>query len=125
MMWLLLAACARDPNAPPSLAYDHVACSHCSMLVSEPRYAAALVTRKGETLAFDDAGCLFRYVVANHPSVEHLWFHGEGDAWFTEADVGFTVGGLTPMGSGLTAVPAGTPGSLSVGEASSRALEAR
>lgn len=122
---LLLLACGRDPNAPPDLAWDRQACEHCAMLVSEPRHAAAIVTRDGRTLAFDDPGCLFQYVMKEKPSVAHLWFHDSaGDGWFTESQVAFTTGGETPMGSGLLAVPVGTPGALSVGEASGRVLGA-
>lgn len=124
MILMLLLACATNPDAPPEVQFDHEACTHCGMLVSEPRYAAALTTNDGKSVHFDDAGCLFRYVLDEHPSVRHMWFHGEGTTWLNESEVAFTVGGTTPMGSGLVAVPAGTPGAIGVGEASGRALTA-
>ncbi|MFZ5479443.1 MAG: hypothetical protein ACOZNI_21945 [Myxococcota bacterium] len=121
MIALWLWGCAKDLNAPPEIAFDHEACDECGMLVGEPRFAAAIVTRDGDTLAFDDAGCLFRYVLDEQPSVAHMWF-SDGEGWYNEAQVAFAVDAVTPMGSGLRAVPAGTPGSISVGEASSRAV---
>lgn len=114
-------ACKSDPNAPPKIAWDHVACDHCGMLVGDPAHAAALVTREGETKVFDDPGCLFRYVVERKPSVAAMWF-SDGETWYRESQVAFATGYTTPMGSGLHAVPVGTPNALSVGEASARAL---
>lgn len=123
LLALLLAACGTDPNAPPELAWDRQACDHCGMLLSEPRHAAALVTREGRTLAFDDPGCLFRAMLSEAPRVSAMWFHSsQGEAWYREDQVAFLPGGQTPMGSGLLAVPVGTPGAVSVGEASARVL---
>ena len=124
-----LVACAADPNDPPEVAFDHVACDHCGMLVSEPGYAAVLDVgddhSAGERLVFDDPGCLFRYVVDNAPSVARMWF-AVGDtpngSWVRESAVAFTTGNRSPMGSGLRAVPIGTDGAVSVGEASAVAL---
>ena len=91
------------------------------MLVSEPPHAAALVTQEGKTLTFDDPGCLFRYVVKASPRVSRMWFHDE-TAWRRESETAFVPGGTTPMGSGLITVLAGTPGAITVGEASNRVL---
>ena len=91
------------------------------MLVGDPASAAVLVERDGTERDFDDPGCLFRYVVEHHPEVGKLWF-SDGTTWYRENEVGFTVDSTTPMGSGLHAVPAGTPGAIGVGEASGRAL---
>jgi hypothetical protein len=121
MLWFLLA-CATDPDAPPDIPYDHVSCDHCAMLVSDPESASALVLDDGTTRTFDDPGCLMQYLVAEHPSVRHMWFH-HGGQWFDEHSVAFLAGTtVTPMGSGLVAVAAGTPGALSIGEASTRLL---
>lgn len=120
---LLISACASDPNAPPELRYDLDACAECSMLVSEPAYSAALVTEDGQTLPFDDAGCLFRYVLKTSPKVRGMWFFdAAGDRWLRQSEVAFTTGHASPMGSGLKAVPVGTPGAIGVGEASGLAF---
>lgn len=118
---LLAFACARDPNAPPRIQYDHEACDHCGMLISDPAFAAALTTPDAVTFSFDDPGCLFSYVVAHPAKYTHLWF-SDGTTWYNEATVAFVTGATTPMGSGLQAVPAGTPGAISVGEASNRVV---
>lgn len=117
----LLAACSRDPNAPPELHYDKEACDHCGMLISDPAHAAALTTPKGETLGFDDPGCLFSYMMKHPEKYTHMWF-SDGSRWYTEAEVGFSTGATTPMGSGLQAVSKATPGAISIGEASSRVV---
>lgn len=117
---LLVVGCA-DPNAPPSIVWDHVACDECGMLVGDPTSAAALIESDGTQRSFDDPGCLFRYVLAKQPHVSRMWFT-DGASWYRENAVGFVVGAATPMGSGLHAVPAGTPGALGFGEASSRVV---
>ncbi len=123
MSILIFLACAKDPNAPPEIAYDLAACADCGMLVSDPTYASALVTKDDITLAFDDPGCLFHYMVQKAPAVRAMWFHdGAQDRWLREHDVAFAPGANSPMGSGLRPVPVGTPGALTVGEASTRAL---
>lgn len=121
---LPLAACGRDLDRPVPVPWDKVACDHCGMLVGEPRHAAELVTRSGDVEFFDDPGCLFRYEAERSPAVAHLWFRGgEGeDAWLSGRGVAFATGATTPMGSGLVAVPAGTPGALSLPDARARAL---
>jgi hypothetical protein len=120
-MTLLLLACGADPGAPPDVAFDHLACDHCGMLVSEPRHAAVLRPRDAAERVFDDPGCLFEYVLAERPSIAQMWFHTEA-SWVREDAVSFLQGETTPMGSGLVAVPVGTPGSIGVGEASRIAL---
>lgn len=117
----LVAACAVDPTKPPKIAWDHVACDECSMLVGDPTSAAALYTRDGTLKVFDDPGCLFRWVVANTPSTAAMWFT-DGTRWYRETEVAFVLGAATPMGSGLHAVAAGTPGAMTVGEASGRVV---
>lgn len=121
---LLGMACSTpDPNAPPSVAYDRVACDQCGMLVSDPHYSAALVERDQKLRVFDDPGCLIAYVFEKKPAIAQMWFHDSRTAeaeWFRESEVAFTTGAATPMGSGLSAVPAGTEKSLGFGEASGR-----
>ena len=120
MILPILLACA-DPNAPPSIAWDHVACDTCGMLVGDPAHAAALDETEGPQRVFDDPGCLIQFVIQNHPSIARMWFT-DGTSWFREGEVGFMLGANTPMGSGLHAVPSGTPGALTFGEASSHVV---
>ena len=115
---LVLLGCSRDPDAPPEVHYDLDACADCGMLVSDPAYASALVTKEGKTLVFDDPGCLFHHLVTQAPSVGTMWFHdAAGGRWLKTGEVAFAPGAHSPMGSGLLPVPAGTHGGLGVGEA--------
>ncbi len=55
-----LAACAA--TGPRPIAYGHDECAYCRMVVSDSRFAAALLTGKGRTVVFDSAECLAGYV---------------------------------------------------------------
>ncbi len=120
---MLFGACAPNLDAPPDIAWDHAVCTECGMLVSDPAYASALIEREGKMLAFDDPGCLFKYILENHPNLHAMWFHdGSQDRWVREQEVAFTTGHVSPMGSGLMPVLAGTPGAIGVGAASALAF---
>ncbi len=57
----VLAGCrAADISRPPSLRFGDEACGYCRMIISDERFAAALVTETGEALKFDDVGCLIQ-----------------------------------------------------------------
>ncbi len=98
------------PDQPVPIAWDREPCGHCHMHIGDPRHAAQLVSTAGEVTSFDDVGCALRFLDEHHPDVHRLWFHGEGDTWIASDRVGFVTGATTPMGSGLLAVEAGTPG---------------
>jgi copper chaperone NosL len=104
------------PDQPQPVAWDRETCAHCHMHVGEPRHAAQLVTTDGDVLVFDDVGCALDYLADRDPSIHRLWFHGEGDAWIAADDVAFAPAAATPMGSGLVAVEAGTPGATPLAE---------
>lgn len=54
-----LAACTASEPRP--ISYGHDECAYCRMVVSDSRFAAALLTTKGRTLAFDSVECLAGY----------------------------------------------------------------
>jgi len=114
---IALSGCA--PDGPAEVAWDRVACAHCRMLVSDPRFAAQLQLEDGEVLYFDDPGCLLSARLGLDRPVRAAWFHDSaGDGWIAEPDVAFVRGLETPMGYGLAAVRAGSaPGALSGAEA--------
>jgi copper chaperone NosL len=118
-----LAACG-GPLAPEPIAFDREPCRHCRMLISDPAFAAQLRTEAGETLAFDDPGCLIRYRQEHAPAVRAAWFHHlSEDRWIPESEVAFVPVPATPMDFGLGAVEAGTPGSISLGAAEAHVRE--
>ena len=115
-----IAACVPG-GAPRPIAYDREACAHCGMLISEPRFAAQLETADGEIRSFDDPGCLLAELASGLPDARGLWFHhAREERWLDASQVAFEPREPTPMGFGLAAVDAGTPGALSLAEARAR-----
>jgi copper chaperone NosL len=116
-------ACSAPLNEPGDLAFDHVACDHCGMMIGDPRFAAQLTTVVGERRVFDDPVCAFRHVAERGERVGWLWFHDStGEDWLEAREVAFVDAKGAPMDGGLAAVPLGTPGALSFSAASNRAL---
>jgi len=56
---LLLFSCTAEPQP---IAYGSENCEHCRMTISDKRYGAELVTKKGKAFKFDSAECLAAYV---------------------------------------------------------------
>lgn len=111
------------PDGPVDVIWDKAACSHCSMHLGEPQFAAQLTTTGGRTHFFDDPGCLFGYVAAAKPEVHATWFrHLREPRWLPESAVAFAVVEQSPMGFGIGAVDPGTPGALSLAAARERCL---
>jgi copper chaperone NosL len=119
-----LAAC-RASEGPRPIAYDRESCAHCRMLISEPRFAAQLETAEGEVRSFDDPGCLLADLATRSAQPRALWFHHvREERWLDAAHVAFEPAERTPMGYGLAAVDAGTPGALSLAQAQARVAAA-
>jgi copper chaperone NosL len=109
-----LGACGRS-EGPHPIAWDREACTHCHMLIGDPAFAAQLETADGETPAFDDPGCLLAYLAERRPRVSAMFFHHlREDRWIPGDRVAFVQVARSPMGYGLGAVDAGTPGSFSL-----------
>ena len=126
LVLVFLIACHSVPDAPRPIAYDHEPCTHCHMLIGDPRYAAQLVTDDGDVLDFDDPGCALTYLVEHHPSVHRLWFRdSRGDRWLSAEETAFVPGATTPMGYGLAAVSKDTPGAIAMTDAKTRVARPR
>ena len=53
------AACGDKPQTGPvEVHYGEDVCERCRMIISDQRFAAQYVTKKGEAKKFDDIGCL-------------------------------------------------------------------
>lgn len=102
---LLLAACEDFTRAADPV-WNKQPCSHCHMLVSDPRYAAQLVTKKHERLHFDDPGCLAAYMHDRPGDIERAWVRVD-DAWVGIEEARFSPSDSSPMGYGLLADRAG------------------
>ena len=55
----VLAGC--KASAVP-MRYGQDECTGCKMIVSDPRFGAEIVTRKGKVLKFDDLGCMNEFI---------------------------------------------------------------
>jgi copper chaperone NosL len=116
---------ARPAAGPAPVAWDRVACAHCRMLVSDPRFAAQIQLADGEVLHFDDPGCSLLARAALARPVRAAWFHDSAsEAWLREDEVAFVRGAATPMGYGLAAVRAGSAAGALDAAAALASLEA-
>lgn len=112
------------PDGPVPVVWDKAACAHCSMHVGEPPFAAQLTTTAGETLLFDDPGCLFAHVDAQRPDIHAMWFHHQTeDRWLPASAVAFVPVTASPMGFLLAAVDPGTAASIDFAAARARCLQ--
>jgi copper chaperone NosL len=68
-----LMACA--PARPDAIAYDADDCVYCHMQISDRRFGAALITKKGRTLKFDAVDCMIAYYhqVGGARDVASVW----------------------------------------------------
>lgn len=122
--WLLTPA---TPGAGPvPVIWDKTACAHCRMHIGEPAFAAQLQTEDGRVLDFDDPGCLFELVDKQQPAIRAAYFrHVDEDRWLPRDGAGFVERSPTPMGYGLGAVDADTPGAIGFSEALERVRSRR
>lgn len=111
---LLLSACGGgtvDPNTPPEIVYGEDVCQRCGMIISDDRFAAALVVENAandyEQLLFDDAGEMFAYAADNSQSKIVSWFVHDFNSreWLDATSAWFVVADSlqTPMGFGVAA----------------------
>ena len=105
LILLLLAGCAAQADGPPEIVLDRDACSHCGMLISEARHAAALRATDGTVRVFDDIGCL-RNAAGGATSGLRVWVHdASNESWIDGAEATFVVSTniRTPMAGGTLA----------------------
>lgn len=117
MLLLLLGGCSESvPVAPPVVHYGQDLCALCGMIITDDRFAAALVCgdesgRRGdrEARAFDDVGCLIRDESLNPDrTVAGRWVRGfRSDQWHgADTAVYLQSRALhSPMAYGLAACP--------------------
>ena len=106
LLAVLTVGCSATADGPPEIQVDRTACAHCTMLVSEARYAAAF-ERGGEARVFDDIGCLLD-ALQREPNVAELrfWFHDMASGtWMRGEDAVFVKSARfkTPMSGGIVA----------------------
>ena len=105
---LLLSRCGgqTDDAQPPEINYGRDTCVRCGMIISDERYAAALVAPDGSVRLFDDAGELLLSVAEEATEGQRAWVHDRvGTQWIDAATASYTRGApeTTPMGTGYVA----------------------
>lgn len=107
----LLAAftgCAQSETIqPPEIFYGQELCEGCGMLISDAKFAAAVIDAQGGAHKFDDIGEMLAYL-GKHPEIQvrayfvhdyntESWLRGETAFYVTGAKI------ISPMGSGTAA----------------------
>lgn len=116
-------AATATTDGPVDIVFDKAACAACGMHVGEPSFAAQVNTTDGRTHAFDDPGCLFLWLDEKHPEIRSVYFHHHRERrWIPRDRAAFVAVDQSPMGFGLAAVDANTPGAIDLDEARRRCL---
>jgi copper chaperone NosL len=110
LVWIGLVVGCRpaDIHRPPTVRYGEEACAHCRMIISDERFAAARVGADGETLKYDDIGCLLSHGANDVRPASVYWVHNfRGLDWLDARAAHFVHAAniASPMGYGLAAVP--------------------
>ena len=103
---LLSAACSARAAGPPEIVVDRTACSHCSMFVSEPIFAAAYQAPGQEPRLFDDIGCMLDAVRRETAPPLNIWVQDAAGAGWIDAHQAIFVASAdirTPMSGGVLA----------------------
>jgi len=108
---LLLAlnlACQTASDSAQDPVWGKQACSSCAMLVSEPQFAAQLVSANGDRLYFDDVGCMAAFIAKRKAPVGQAWVRDVAGGWVRVQVAKFSKGVHTPMDYGFVFSAAGT-----------------
>lgn len=109
---LLLAGCSRtDIDAPPTVHYGESMCAECGMIVSDERFASAIIIRDDrgrlDTIVFDDVGDQVIYEKARPElDIVRRWVHDYATSAWIPAESAYFVKAATirtPMASGIVA----------------------
>ena len=66
-MFLMVACGSKDPQP---ISYGKDLCDHCQMGISDNKFGAELITKKGRVYKFDDIACLEGYQEENSDKTE-------------------------------------------------------
>jgi len=103
----LLGCGGGEADSPPAVALGKASCAVCGMKISDPLFVAVSRTSEGETLTFDDPGCLIRHLRERRDWVgDRIWMAAYDDEGMLVPQGGVTLVGAefpSPMGSGFAA----------------------
>ena len=111
LLALALVCCA--PAVRP-IPYGTEPCAHCHMVISDRRFAAELVSRKGRAWFFDDPTCLATFYVSGDVKPEDVALIVVNDFVTPDSTLDARAASYlqtprveTPMGGGIIALRAG------------------
>tara|TARA_B100000959_G_C14985767_1_gene625511 strand:+ start:920 stop:1450 length:531 start_codon:yes stop_codon:yes gene_type:complete len=90
----------------PEIYYGEDTCMECSMIISDPHFAAAYINNKNEIKKFDDIGGMFISYFKNSDTVIKFWVHDyQTGTWINANEAHFLINNniITPMGHGVIA----------------------
>jgi hypothetical protein len=102
---LALSLGCEDTSGPADPVWGKQSCGHCRMVVSDPRFAAQLLTPTGERTFFDDVGCLVEHL--DRAPARHAWVSAGAGVWLELSRARFGKDASTPMDYGFVVEPAG------------------
>lgn len=126
----MLPACQEVAGeAPKAIKYGRDMCDHCTMLISEPQFAAQVWNPATKRYGlFDDIGCAAVFMEENglvdKPGVR-FWVADADDpkAWLDAATAFYRTGARTPMDYGFAATRTAAPDRIPFDRMRSKALE--
>lgn len=105
-----VAACTRGAQTGPvEIKWDRDVCAHCSMAISDRRFAAQLRGGpKGEVFKFDDVGCAIGFLERQpwgRDAATQVWVTAYGDGrWLDARTAKYQPGKTSPMGYNFAAL---------------------
>lgn len=126
----LLPACQQaSPDTPAAIKFGRDTCERCTMLISDPRFAAQVWSpdRKRFSL-FDDMGCAVAFAVENgliDKPEARLWAADSDDPsqWLDGRTSLYRCDLHTPMDYGFAATRRAAPGHVTAQEMRARVIE--
>ena len=103
----LASLACQDASSPVDPVWGKQACSSCSMLVSDRRYAAQLVTDEGTRFFFDDPGCMATWLAEGRGRARRMWVYSADGSWIDARIARFVRDQPSPMGFGFAPTATG------------------
>lgn len=98
----------QDASSAVDPVWGKQACLSCSMLISDRRYAAQLVTDDGTRFFFDDPGCMATWLAEGRGHAQHTWVYSAAGTWIDARTARYVREQPSPMGFGFAPAEAGT-----------------
>lgn len=104
---MILTGCSSFlKDKPPVIRYGKDACQQCKMIISDEKFACAILDIIGGTYKFDDIGCMAAYESTHAVKVKKGWVHdAKTQAWLLASQAQYVHGSglVTPMGYDVAA----------------------